>query len=424
MSLFTNTSSRRDFFHNAFSKYGAKPCDVYIAVAFFTQSQSIINLRDRGCRIKLIVRLGYPTNPEALKSLLGMEGIQIRFVNDRSFHPKLYIFGGTCAIVGSSNLTDAALMTNQEVNVAIDPEDDRYSELVSLFVDWWDQSKVFDEERLKEYSQIYEKYRTRPDNENKIEDDLHKKQGRVAIQNIKRGIKKPSSSEIYLDQYRSDYQGFHDAYKTVERIYESVGRRKYEEDALPLRLEIDSFFSFVREKKAKKDSYLSAPLLHGDELETRTRSTIDEWHNTEWSWLDNEIVPKRYPTIKRILGSPDSIENATFDDIADALSSCHSFFDRRRFYPGGHDTHIKEFKDTNELEQIKKTITYLLFGKEDFIRRMGRCIYDSAYKLNSFGQSNVQELLGWVNSDNIPICNNRTLRSVRWLGFDVTLVGG
>jgi len=62
---------------------------------------------------------------------------------------------------------------------------------------------------------------------------------------------------------------------------------------LPLRIEIDSFFSFVREKKAKKDSYLSAPLLLEDELETKIRSTIEEWHDTEWWWLDNEIVPKR-----------------------------------------------------------------------------------------------------------------------------------
>jgi len=287
MNLFTNTSSRSDFFIKAFKDYSEKPCDVYIAVAFLTQSQQIIELRERGCRVKLIVRLGYPTKPEALKDLLGREGIQVRFVNDRSFHPKLYIFGGTCAIVGSSNLTDAALRTNQEVNVVITPEDDRYAELVSLFVEWWDQSKVLDEERLKEYSQIYEKYRARHDTENIIEDDLHKKQGRVAIQNIKRGIKKPSTSEVYLDQYRKDYQGFHDAYKTVERIYKSIGKRKYEEDILPLRLEIDSFFSFVREKKAKKDSYLSAPLLLGDELETKIRSAVSV--RILWIFLETMI---------------------------------------------------------------------------------------------------------------------------------------
>jgi len=151
-----------------------------------------------------------------------------------------------------------------------------------------------------------------------------------------------------------------------------------------LRIEVDAFFSFVREKKAPKDIYLSEPILLDDALETKIRNTIEEWHEAKWPWLDNEIVPKRYPTIKKVLGSADSIENATVDEIVDALSSCHSFFDRRRFYPRGHDTHVKEFKETNELDQIKKTINYLLYGKEDFIRRMGRCIFDSAYKLNSF----------------------------------------
>lgn len=424
MDLFTNSSNRQDFFINAFSTFGFKPCDVYIASAFFTFSDPLIQLCERGCRIKIIVRLGYPTKPESLKDIFNREGIQLRFVNDHTFHPKLYIFGGNCAIVGSSNLTEAALKTNQEVNIVISSSDHRYEDLVTIFVDWWDQSKVLDGDTLKEYSKIYDRYRTRADNENFIEDELQKKQGRVTIQNIRRGLKKPSKSEIYLDQYRSDYQGFHDAYKTVERIYKGTGKRRYDESRLPLRLEIDSFFSFIREKKARKDSYLEEPLLHGQKLENKTLSNINEWFDITWEWLDEEIVPKRYPTIQKVLGSPESIEKATMDDIVEALSSCHSFFDRLRFYHGGHDTHVKEFKDTNDLDQVKKTISYLLYGDGEFIRRMGRCIFDPAYKLNSFGQSNVQELLGWINHQNIPICNNRTLRSLRWLGFDVKLAGG
>lgn len=422
MDLYTNSSNRRDFFINAFSR--TNPCDVSIASAFFTFPDPLIQLRERGCRIKIIVRLGYPTKPEALKVALDREGIQIRFVNDRAFHPKLYIFSGYCAIVRSSNLTDAALKSNQEVNIAIDPSDHRYEDLVSIFVDWWDQSKVLDNDILQEYSKIYDRNRSRSDNETIIEEELQKKQGRITIQNIQRGLRKPSKSEIYLDQYRSDYQGFHDAYRTVERLYKATGRRRHDESKLPLRLEIDSFFSFIRENKAKKESYLEAPLLHGQEQENKILSNINEWFEIPWEWLDDEIVPKRYPTIQRFLGSPQSIKQASMDDIVEALSTCHSFFDRRRFYQGGHDTHIKEFVDTNELDHAKETITYLLYGEGDFIRRMGRCIFDPAYKLNSFGQSNVQELLGWVNNQNIPVCNNRTLRSLRWLGFDVKLVAG
>lgn len=423
MTLFTNTSSRQDFFHNAFISFGDKPCDVFIAVAFFSYAEPLVELAKNGCRVKLIVRLGYPTSPSALRSILGKEGIQIRFANDRSFHPKLYIFGEHYATIGSSNLTNSALRTNQEVNITIEPAHPHFSDLVSLFVDWWDQAKVLDEQRLKEYTSVYEKYSGEKDKESLIETDLKGKQGQIIIDNIKRGLPKPSSSEVYLEGYRATYDEFLNAFRTVERIYKSIGRRKFDEGTLPLRLEIDNYFSFIREEKTTGDSYLSEPLLNRPELDQKIHSSIEEWLVTSWNWLDNEIVPKRYPTIKRIFGSTESIEKATIDEIIEALSTCHSFYDRFRFYRGGHETHIKEFKETNDVEHIKETMIYLLYGKDDFIRRMGRCIFDPAYKLNQFGRSNVQEVLGWVNDQNIPVCNNRTLRALRWLGFDVKLVG-
>jgi HKD family nuclease len=265
-SLYTNSRIRHDFFKNAFISIGETQCDILIAVAFFTNSEVLIDLVNRGCRVKLIVRLGYPTNPTALQDILGREGIQIRFVNDRSFHPKLYIFTGHCAIAGSSNLTESALLTNQEVNVSVDIEDPRYSELISLFAEWWDQSKVLDNSSLDEYRNIYEKYRKHLGTDTLIEDDLQKKQGRITIKNIERGLKTPSASEIYLDDYKSIYQGFLDAYLTVERIYKGTDKRKYDDSIYPLRLEIDSYFSFVRETKTVGDSYKDEPLLKGQQL--------------------------------------------------------------------------------------------------------------------------------------------------------------
>ena len=66
-------------------------------------------------------------------------------------------------------------------------------------------------------------------------------------------------------------------------------------------------------------------------------------------------------------------------------------------------------------------MTYLLFGSDDYVERMGRCIFDPQFHLHEFGRSAVQEVLGWVNRENIPICNNRTLRALRYLGFDVSV---
>jgi hypothetical protein len=92
-----------------------------------------------------------------------------------------------------------------------------------------------------------------------------------------------------------------------------------------------------------------------------------------------------------------------------------------RCAPGGHETHIKEFKDSKDLRQVWKVLIYLLHGKDDYVTRMGNCIFDPEYKLNQFGRSAVQELLGWVNKQEIPICNGRSVKALRYLGYSVVI---
>jgi hypothetical protein len=50
---------------------------------------------------------------------------------------------------------------------------------------------------------------------------------------------------------------------------------------------------------------------------------------------------------------------------------------------------------------------------------MANLIYDRTYKLDEFGQANVQELVGWVNNEELPVVNGRTTKVLRFYGFDV-----
>ena len=69
---------------------------------------------------------------------------------------------------------------------------------------------------------------------------------------------------------------------------------------------------------------------------------------------------------------------------------------------------------------IKKTLSHLLHGSEgDYVARMADCIFDLNYRLQDFGESCAPERRsGWVNNEDVPTCNSRTLKSLRWLGFD------
>jgi phosphatidylserine/phosphatidylglycerophosphate/cardiolipin synthase-like enzyme len=248
MNLYTNTKSRGDFFLNIFSEYTQTPCQVLIAVAFLTDAEPVLQLVRRGCRVRLIVRLGYPTSPVALRKLLGHNGIQVRYINNHSFHPKLYLFEERCAIVGSANLTQSALTSNQEIGVAIQTDDPRYEELVWLFAQYWAQVRVLEanSDVLQAYERLYNKYSA-------VRRDLDKFEKETAdlaetrIDNIERGDRKADAQDVFLEGYRATYQEFLDAFRTVEKIYRSCGSRKVPDEVLPLRLEIDSFLSWVRD---------------------------------------------------------------------------------------------------------------------------------------------------------------------------------
>lgn len=223
-----------------------------------------------------------------------------------------------------------------------------------------------------------------------------------------------------MESYRRTYQEFLAAYHEVEAVYKSFNKRQQPEKLVPLRIEIDQFFSFIREEYATRDTYNHQPLRYGDDRNELVRLRIDEWFGRRWKYLDENIV-KNIPRITSGLGTVSSIQAATMNEILDALEVCHSFHDRFRFYLGGIETMRKEFANDNKLEQVKRVLFYLLHGKDDFITRMGTCIFDDDYSLHHVGRSVVQELLSWVNKENIPICNGRTVKSLRYLGFNVVV---
>ncbi|ECE5989956.1 MULTISPECIES: phospholipase D family protein [Klebsiella] len=416
--LYTNRNSRQDFVKHAFTHHIQNNMDIFIASAFFTEFNVIDSLLEKGCHIRIIVRLGFPTSPFALEKLLSHKNVEARFFTNNSFHPKLYIFGDRSLLVGSANLTNAALLTNQEVMVSLNSEDHRFEELTSLFSNYWESANVLSKEAIKDYKNIYNKYSKLSSQIISLDNEVLDKIGDINYSNINRGKKHISQSSIFLESYRKSYQTSVYAFECIEEIYSSF-QRKVPEEQIPLRLEIDSFFSFVRDYYATQETWLAQPLGWTDMQKSHLRTLVNEWLSTPWEHFEERIVPINYPLIYNVFKSPDSIEQSNAGEIVDALCVLHSFHDRLRFYKGGLDTLIEEFSTSNDISQIKKTITYLLYGKGDIIKRMSDCIYNDEFKLNAFGQSNVQELIGWINKENLPVINGRTTKVLRYFGFDV-----
>jgi len=106
--------------------------------------------------------LGF-NSPQAFAELLNLSsfGIDVRMHNKSAFHPKGYVFerpDGITAILGSSNLTEAALNTTHEWNLRVSAASD--SDLYDQFANLVDQ-EIFDSSPLTqawidEYSKTYQ----------------------------------------------------------------------------------------------------------------------------------------------------------------------------------------------------------------------------------------------------------------------------
>lgn len=419
IGLYANRKERSDFVQNAIQQEARNPCNVYIAVAFFTEDSVVDTLISKGCKVRLIVRLGFPTNPDAINRLLKSPSVEIRYFTDHSFHPKLYIFGDKTALVGSANLTRTAILTNQEVVVAIRSDDERFNELALLFADYWEQANVMTPEALADYRSVYQKFDRLQAEASKLDQEVLNKLGTVVASNIDRGQAKKNKSSIFLDDFQKTYQECVSAFNVLRSVYEEYCYRKADPKVIPLRIEIDSFISYVRDHHAKGDAWQIEPLRIGDEQRKFIRGFIGQWEANHYHHFEETIVHTNYPRIERVFTSTDTIRSSTDNDLFDALTTLHSFHDRFRFYLGGMPTWKREFLKSNDPQRLRETLAYLVFGKGNVIERMANVIFNPAYKLEQFGQSNVQELIGWRNKEELPVINGRTTKILRFFGSDV-----
>ena len=147
-------------------------CDSFeLSIAFInlsglaTLKQTLIDLKNRGIKGKIITSTYLNFNePRTFKELLNFNNIEVRIYNDNNsgFHPKGYIFkknNRLNVIIGSSNITQSALSTNQEWNLKISStENDEITKILHQeFTYQWKKSFPLTLDWINEYEQNYTK---------------------------------------------------------------------------------------------------------------------------------------------------------------------------------------------------------------------------------------------------------------------------
>ena len=181
-----------------------------IATAFFTNKdflEKVIDVENKNCSVRLIVRLNDATDPNKLKGFIGDERIDMRYFKDNKFHPKCYIIKdkgfSKVAYIGSANLTRSGMLTNQEIMVLIKDDDD-LSHLNVLFQSYWEESEVITEDVLQQAIESYNGH-------NKTNDNTDNSGGW--------GDGLPFGNNDKLQQYQREYQDYGTKFNHIKTMY-------------------------------------------------------------------------------------------------------------------------------------------------------------------------------------------------------------
>src|SRR5580698_5423099 len=152
---FYANSAKSGFTIDFFALAAPRAKEAFLASPFFSTYEPIKLLSERGCKIRLLVRLCEITTPDVLRAALNDEHVAIRYYTSQRFHAKFYIVDDL-ALVGSANLTDAGLKSNREVSVVLMRERDQvFDELPGLFDLLWDYADVLTVGIVEQYEKAY-----------------------------------------------------------------------------------------------------------------------------------------------------------------------------------------------------------------------------------------------------------------------------
>jgi len=139
------------------------------AVAFITKSgvislfQPLSDFVEKGGIARIVASdYLYFTQPAALEMLMKMQGVNVRLLQGAQYHGKLYLFNGATnaqVLVGSSNITQAALSKNDEINFLFSDGDERVDQARQQFERIWTNATPLNKQVLNAYSAQYEKHK-------------------------------------------------------------------------------------------------------------------------------------------------------------------------------------------------------------------------------------------------------------------------
>ena len=375
---------------------------VVIAVAFFNDAELIKKILESGTTVTLIVSLRPPTNYYALKDILHKYNLITLYLGPE-FHSKIYAFIDQnnaifSSIVGSSNLTSGGLDNNIETNVILH-DVGSLKKIDKLLNDIQCLTTILQPDILDKYKEKYDSFikRNPPDKLTKI--TKHK----------------TTAHKLKVSKKESEYYEFWKVADKVKDLVKDISKDEYPD--IPAYLVIDHFWHWIVKICDPNRLVL---LKNSDDLTKANYIPILFKDYCKWDKSESgktaptytESMPANSKKLQKLL-SINKLKVLVENDALEIYRAFHATQSLIQRFDAD-----KKFVTENKISSIRKSLEYLLYSNDTIdIRIHNMTSLKGEYKLNQFGPSCVQELLGWVNPTKMPIRNKKADKAIRLLGF-------
>lgn len=388
--IFTNTEElQKDRLGSFINLEAAKSEWVGIATAYFTHGGLDTSFFEKA-ELRLILGVNGVISTSEVRKLLGKPNVSVRFYF-KEFHPKIYLFSTGILVVGSSNYTRPGIgvinRPNRECNIATD-NSETFKTVKDYFESLWEHATDLYENQLDQIEQVQKEVAE------------HNKQVQKLLDKVK--------PVLDFEEYKSDAQlkiaAFYDEFRhnfslLQQQYLNELGRLSN----LPPRIEIDKFLYWLAQNYREDPM---GPIYNKNERAKVISRYLAMFRDDSEKRQKYFAEAEENPLYAEELLKQDNLRLVDKEGIRRIAKSIHALDDR----------YVETFIAGNDLDKIRRSFEYLLYGNDDVKVRIAK-VLTGEYALKFFKEARTLELLGWGSSE-YPLWNQKAAMGMAILGFN------